>query len=156
MTKTFILLLTLTIYAFADQPVKCDRCFIGKEYMRCSYYVEKKGDLSKQNTCLTYADSLLRGESPGRASWYYIIGGNLDKAIEAGKKALERKEYFALEHLAEAYLLKNDTAKAKKYFTLLKEKSLQNEAFMTKHFKILSKLYPKTFHQKEAEKLAGN
>ena len=104
MTIKIILLLTLPLYLLSAEAVKCDRCFIGKEYMKCSYYVEKKGDLSKQGTCLTYADSLLKGESPGRASWYYIVGGDFDKAIEAGEKALQRKEFFALEHLAEAYL----------------------------------------------------
>jgi tetratricopeptide (TPR) repeat protein len=139
------LLLLFTLTLFAQENPKCDKCFIGKEYMRCSYYVEKNADLSKQATCITYANSLLKGESPGRASWYYIVGGDFDKAIEAGEKALQRKEFFALEHLAEAYLLKGDIKRAKTYFSKMRKKSLQNQAFIEKHFAILSKLYPQNF-----------
>ncbi len=147
-------LLMLPFYLYATEPVKCDHCFIGKEYMKCSYYVEKNGDLSKQKTCLTYANSLLKGQSPGRASWYFIIGGDFDKAIKAGEKALKQKEFFALEHLAEVYLLKGDHKNAQKYFKKLRQKKLGSALFTQKHFEILSKLYPKKFDKEEAQKLA--
>ncbi len=149
------LLLSLLLPLFlsgADQP-GCDRCFIGKEYMKCSYYVEKEGDLSRQSTCLTYANSLQKGESPGRASWYYIVGGDFAKAVSAGKQAIARGEYFAFEHLAEASLLTGEKEKAKSYFSKLRQKVPQSTLFINKHFMILQKLYPEKFNIKEAKKI---
>ena len=148
MFKLFFIPLIATLTLHAQEIQKCDRCSIGKEYMKCSYYVEKKGDLSKQKSCLLYADSLFTGESPGRASWFYIVGGDFDKAIEAANVAIKRGSVFALEHLAEAYLLKGELNKAKQYFHELKQSDFRNDPIITKHFEILRKLYPKKFKLK--------
>ena len=118
MPKIFISLLFLISTIHAIDLKTCDKCSISKEYVKCSYYVEIKGDLSKQDSCLIFAQSMFEGNSFGRASWYYIIAGDLDKALEAGKKALEVKEYFVAEQIAEIFILKNDLENAKKYANL--------------------------------------
>ncbi len=153
MFKPLLSIALLALTLCADETKICNGCVSGRSYMVCSYYVEKKGDLSKQKSCLEYADSLLRGESPGRASWYYLIGGDFDKAIAAGDAALERGETFALEHIAEASLLKGDKRRAKRAFDSLKKRALKNEAFLKTHFKVLKKLYPKKFDEEEAKSL---
>ncbi len=148
MIRLFLLFWVTLFPLYAQQTAKCDRCTIGKEFMRCSYYVEKKGDLSKQKSCLLYADSLFTGESPGRASWFYIVGGDFDKAIEAANIALKRGSIFALEHLGEAYILKGEQNKAQKYFYELKKSDFRNDPIITKHFETLQKLYPEKFKLK--------
>ncbi len=128
-------------------------CAVGKEYLRCAYYVEKKGDLAQQHSCLTYASGLLEGESPGRASWYFVVGGAFDKAIDAAQKAISRGEYYAYESLGEAWLLKGDIQKAKKAFTGLRTKVPGFELLRDKHFRTLQKLYPKKWDTQTAKAL---
>ena len=153
MFKSLLFTLPLALSLCAAESRACGSCVTGKSYMKCSYYVEKMGDLSRQKSCLEYADSLMEGESPGRASWYYLIGGDFDKAIAAGEKAVKRKETFALEQIAEAALLKGDKKGAKEAFERLRRKGLKDESFIRTHFEILKKLYPEKFDEQEAQSL---
>jgi hypothetical protein len=153
MLKSAILLTILPLLLTAAEKPTCQGCSVGKELLRCSYYVERRGDISQQDACITYAKSLIEGESPGRASWYFIVGGEFQKAIEAAKTALARGEYYAYEHLGEAYLLLNDTKKAKAAFSNLRQKVPGYEAFTPKHFQTLQKLYPKKWNSQKAKTL---
>ena len=153
MRKYLLPLLTLPIMLTAAEKPACNSCSVGKDLLRCSYYVERKGDLSKQDACMIYAKSLIEGESPGRASWYFIVGGDFKKAIDAAKKAIERGEYYAYEHLGEAWLLMGETEKAKTAFTNLRKRVPGYETFTPKHFETLQKLYPKKWDSKKAEAL---
>jgi hypothetical protein len=154
MQKPYLLLFVILplMLTAADKPT-CRGCAVGKELLRCSYYVERKGDISKQDACITYAQSLIEGESPGRASWYFIVGGDFKKAIDTAKAALARGEYFAYEHLGEAWLLLGDREKAKAAFANLRQKVPGYEAFTPKHFQTLQKLYPKRWDSQKAKAL---
>ena len=145
MKKIFISILFLFSTIQATDLKKCDKCSINKEYIKCSYYVEIKGDLSKQDSCLIFAQSMFEGNSIGRASWYYIIAGDLDKALEVGKQALKIKEYFVAEQIAEIFILKNDLENAKKYANLFKKRVPKGSIFIDKHLEILERIYKDKF-----------
>ncbi len=154
MKKLFLPLLILLSNIEAMDAPKCDKCSIAKEYAKCSYYVENKGDISKTNSCLIYAQSMYEGTSYGRASWYYLVGKDIDKALESGKKAINQKEYFAAEQLSEIFIIKNDTKNAKKYADLFKKRVPKEGAiFIDKHLEILKKIYKDKFDADLAKKL---
>ena len=153
MKKIVLSLLTLFSTVHAIDLAKCDSCSIGKEYAKCSYYVEKKGDVSKVDSCLIYAQSMFESTSYGRASWYYLVGKDIDMALEAGEKALKQKEFFIAEQLAEIFILKNDPHNAEKYAKLFKEKVPESIIFVDKHLEILERIYHDKFDMELAKKL---
>ncbi len=152
MFKSFFLSLLVLSSAFALDVAKCGKCAISKEYIKCSVYVEKKGDKSRQKSCQVYAESLYAGNSEARATWYFLLSGSFDQAINAGEKGLLLGKYYVAEQIAEAYLLKGDKENAKKYSKILKEHIHEN-IFLEKHIAVLSRLYPDKFDANEAEKL---
>ena len=153
MKKILPLLFLLTLMTFGAEAEKCDTCAANKEYAKCGYYVEMKGDLSKQDSCLIFAESIFEGNNFSRAAWYFLLGGDFDNAIKAGEKSLEAKEYFVAESIAEAYILKGDQENAKKYFKLLKKRVPPEALFLKKHFEILERIYPDKFESTLAIKL---
>jgi hypothetical protein len=153
MKKILLLILTILGSTYAADLPKCDKCSISKEYVRCGYYVEQKADLSKQDSCLIYAQSMEEGNSNGRAAWYYLVGGDFTAAIRAGESALKVGEKFAAEHIAEAYMLKGDNKKAEHYFLMIGKTSPDAVLMVEKHFEILQRVYPDKFKADSAEKL---
>ena len=153
MIKIALLLLVAGIVSGATELEKCDTCAVNKEYVKCGHYVEMKGDLSYQKSCLLFAQSIYEGNNYSRASWYFLVGGDFDSAIEAGKKSLESKEYFAAELIAEAYMLKGDQENAKKYFRLLKKRVPLEVLSLEKHFEILARIYPDKFDADQVKQL---
>lgn len=145
MKKVIVLFISVVAIVHAVELEKCDTCAANKEYVKCGHYVEMKGDLSYQNSCLLFAESIFEGNNYSRASWYYLLGGDFDNAIKAGEKSLEAKEYFVAELIAEAYVLKGDKDNAKKYFKLLKKRVPPEALFLKKHFEVLARLYPDKF-----------
>ncbi|MEA3456460.1 MAG: hypothetical protein U9R26_08110 [Campylobacterota bacterium] len=145
MKKVIVLFVSVVAIVHAVELEKCDTCAANKEYVKCGHYVEMKGDLSYQNSCLLFAESIFEGNNYSRASWYYLLGGDFDNAIKAGEKSLEAKEYFVAELIAEAYVLKGDKDNAKKYFKLLKKRVPPEALFLKKHFEVLARLYPDKF-----------
>jgi tetratricopeptide (TPR) repeat protein len=141
MKKALFLILAILSFSQATEPKKCDKCSISKEFMRCSYYVLQKADLTYQNSCLVYAKEMQKAGNNGSASWFYIVAGEFDKAIKSGKKSVEVGEKYALEHIAEAYYLKGESEQSKEFFKLLKQ-NIHDKLMMEKHFQILQKLYP--------------
>ena len=154
MLKILLLLICLLQGLLAVDMAKCDACSIGKEYSKCAYYVEMKADKSYQKSCKIYAQSLFENNSAGRASWFFLLAGDFDKAIEAAKVGISVAEDYATEQAAEAYLLKGDMKKAKEYFTLLKKSHPQNGLFLEKHFEILLRLYPQRFDLQKAQEFS--
>ncbi len=152
MFKSFFLSLLILNSAVALDVSKCDKCAASKEYIKCSVYVEKKGDKSRQESCRIYAESLYASHSEARAAWYFLLSGDFDKAIEAGEKGLLVKEYYVSEYVAMAYLLKGDKENAKRYSEILK-KYIHGNLFLEQHIAVLSRLYPDKFDAKVAEKL---
>ncbi len=137
----------------ATELQKCDTCKTAKEYVKCGYYVEQKADLSKQESCMLYAQSMEEGNSNGRAAWYYLVGGDFKAAIRAGESALKVGEKFAAEHIAEAYILEGDNKKAEQYFSMIGKTSPDAVLMVQKHFEILQRIYPDKFKAESAEKL---
>ncbi len=151
--KTILLILTILGSTHAVDFSKCDKCSIAKEYTRCDYYVEQKADLSKQESCMIYAQSMEEGNNNGRAAWYYLVGGDFKAAIRAGESALKVGEKFAAEHIAEAYILEGNDKKAEKYFAMIGKNSPDAVLMIEKHFEILQKVYPDKFKAETANKL---
>ena len=147
------ILFALISISYAAESEKCDTCAANKEYVKCGYYVEMKGDVQKQDSCLVFAQSIFEGNNYSRASWYFLVGGDFDNAIKAGEKSLEAKEYFVAELIAEAYILKGDQENAKKYFKLLRKRVPPEALFLKKHFEILERIYPDKFESALAIKL---
>ncbi len=64
---TFVLLANLEAV-----KIKCSSCTIGKDMVKCDYYVVRKHDLTKQKNCLAYANSIDNSGMSAKASWYYL------------------------------------------------------------------------------------
>ncbi len=111
----------------------CTKCNLNKDQMKCEYYVAKMGDTSRQDSCKRYAEYLDETKVYGRASWYYLLGGEPKKAIEAGKKALAMGERYAGAYVAEGLIILGKRSEAKKY----RQKSIN----MQKDIEILKRLY---------------
>jgi len=88
MIKILSLSLLLLANVHALDVLKCDKCSISKEYIKCSVYVENKGDKSKQDSCLLYGESLYAGnsESTGCLVFFYLRG------ILTGLSSLVKKD----------------------------------------------------------------
>lgn len=152
--KKILLLIVVTISSsIAADLSKCDKCSISKEYMKCGYYVEQKADLSKQESCMIYAQSMEEGKNNGRAAWYYLVGGDFQAAIRSGENALKVGEKFAAEHIAEAYMLEGDNDKAQKYFAMIGKNTPDAVLIIKKNFETLQKVYPNKFKAEIANNL---
>jgi|GEM_PF-1653385 len=127
-----------------------------REYGKCNFFVIKKGDLSRQPSCIMIATSVLRGHSYRRASWYYLVGGDLDRAFDVATLGFSKGDYYLAETLAHIYLIKGDNAKAKKYFKIFVDNVDEDIAFIREHFDILSRLYGDRFSVKRAKALLGD
>ncbi|WP_200762833.1 hypothetical protein [Nitrosophilus alvini] len=147
---TFALMFLSVFLSAAD--CKCD---LNKSELRCNYYVVKKGDTTKQKFCGEYAAYLEKTEVYGKASWYYLVGGEPEKAIETGTKALKSGEHYAAEYIADAYLIEGDVDKAKKYYSHFAKNVSQRNFFINRNFAILERIYKK-FDAKLARELIGN
>jgi len=156
MLKILLPFFIISNLLYAAEAKKCDKCTVAKEYMRCTYYVEQKGDLSYQDSCMLYAKEMERNNNNGRAAWYYLAAGDFDSAIRSGEKALKVGENYASEHIAEAYLLKDDKDKAKNFFKKIGKSSKDAQLMTIRHFSILAKLYPNKFSIDTAQKLYDN
>lgn len=153
MIRIVLIILTILNSTHATELQKCDTGQTAKEYVKCVYYVEQKADLSKQESCMIYAQSMEKGNNNGRAAWYYLVGGDFKAAIRAGESALKVGEKFAAEHIAEAYMLEGDNKKAEQYFSMIGKTSPDAILMVQKHFEILQKVYPDKFKADSAEKL---
>jgi len=151
--KIILIILTFLSSTNATELKKCDTCATSKEYVKCAYYVEQKADLSKQDSCMIYAQSMEEGNNNSRAAWYYLVGGDFKAAIRAGESALKVGEKFAAEHIAEAYILEGDNKKAEQYFSMIGKTSPDAILMVQKHFEILQRIYPDKFKADSADKL---
>ncbi len=144
-----IFLIFLPLLLFGGE-VKCNKCELNKNQMKCEYYVAKKGDISKSSFCKTYADYLYKTKVYGKAAWYYLLSKEPKKALDSSKKAILMGENFAYEFLADSYLILGDLKKAKANYGKFKN-SVSNAKFFTKKsFEVLSRIY-KDFDKNKAE-----
>ena len=133
-----------------------DEFCTNREYGKCNFFVIKKGDLSKQYSCIVVANSVLKGNSYRRASWYYLLGGDVDKAFEVAIIGLDKGDYFLAETLAEIYVIRGDIESAKKYFEIFKKNAKVDMRWIGDHFDTLGRLYTDKFSPNIAKELLGN
>ncbi len=115
-------------------------CAIGRDMVRCDYYVVKEHDLSHQKDCVKYADSINKNSMYAKASWYYLLGGDMKKAKENAKEALKIGHHFAGEYLGFVYLIEKNSKEAKKYLNDFKQK-VKNIDYVKKDIKTLKNIY---------------
>ncbi len=115
-------------------------CAVGRDMLRCDYYVGHKFDKSHQKECLNYANSINKDGMYAKASWYFLLGGDVKNAKINAKKALKIGHHYAAEYLGMAYLIENDTKNAKKEFSFFKNKVKKNQ-YIKKDLNILKHLY---------------
>lgn len=159
MSKTVLFLLSITM-AFGDTISlgfnQEDAFATTREYGKCNYFVAKKGDLSRQPSCIMIANSVLKAHSYRRASWYYLLGGDLGRAFDVATIGMDKSDYFLAETLAQIYMIRGDTKNAKKYFKLFIENVDIDVGFVGEHFDILGRVYPDRFSVKRAKALLGD
>ncbi len=122
-------------------------CAIGRDMIKCDYYVGKKFDKTHQKECLDYASSINKDGMYAKASWYYLLGGDIKNAKINAKKALKIGHHYAAEYLGMVYILEHDIKSAKKEFSFFKNKVKQNQ-YIKKDVNILKHIYS-NFNDKE-------
>lgn len=125
-------------------------------YGKCNYFVSKKGDLSKQSSCMLVANSMLKARIYRRASWYYLLGGDLDRAFSVAIIGMNKGDYYLVENIAEIYMIRGDMDNAKKYFKIFRENVNMDISWVSEHFDILSRIYIGKFSVKRAKALLGD
>ncbi len=115
-------------------------CTIGKNMMKCDYYVGRKFDKTHQKECLSYANSINKDGMYAKAAWYFLLGGDIKNAKINAKKALKIGHHYAAEYLGMVYILENDIKNASKEFTFFKHKVKQNK-YIKKDLNILKHIY---------------
>ncbi len=159
MSKLVLFLLSIAM-AFGDTISlgfnQEDAIATTKELGKCNYFVSKKGDLSRQNSCILIANSVLKAHSYRRASWYYLLGGDLGRAFDVATIGMDKGDYYLAETLADIHLIRGDTKNAKKYFKLFVKNVEIDISFVSEHFDILGRVYRDRFSVKRAKALLGN
>lgn len=143
---SFVLLVNLQAV-----KIKCSSCTAGKEMARCDYYVARKHDLTKQQSCLAYADSIDSGGMSAKASWYYLLGGDTEKAEISAKRALKLGQHYASEYSGFIYMLNGKFTEAKRSFLFFKHK-IKNIDYAKKDIKAMKHIY-KNFDEKKVFKI---
>ncbi len=115
-------------------------CTIGKNMMKCDYYVGRKFDKTHQKECLSYANSINKDGMYAKAAWYFLLGGDIKNAKINAKKALKIGHHYAAEYLGMVYILENDIKNASKEFAFFKHKVKQNK-YIKKDLNILKHIY---------------
>jgi len=141
MKKIIAILIVASSFLYA-----CN-CTIGKNMIKCDYYVGKKFDKTHQKECLKYANSINKDGMYAKASWYYLLGGDIKNAKINAKKALKIGHHYAAEYLGIVYILENDMKNAKKEFSFFKNKIKENR-YIKKDLSILKHIYS-NFNDKE-------
>jgi hypothetical protein len=66
--------------------------------MLCDYHVAKCHDRSYQASCLDYAHYVDIDGAHAKAAWYYLLGGQPERALKAARKALAQGQSYAAEY----------------------------------------------------------
>ncbi len=137
--KIVSMLILLFVGVISLEAVTCGCAIASKDMVRCDYYVKGKLDLTHQKNCIAYADATYE-PLPGKAAWYYLLGGDVNKAKESAKKALKLKQQFALEYLAIAFAIEGDYQSANNALKEFK-KIVKNSDYIKKDLEDIKKIY---------------
>lgn len=129
----------VVLFAVSGILYACN-CAIGKNMLKCDYYVGRKFDKTHQKECLNYANSINKDGMYAKASWYFLLGGDIKNAKINAKKALKIGHHYAAEYLGMVYILENDMKNARKEFAFFKHKVKQNK-YIKKDLNILKHIY---------------
>ena len=129
----------IVLFAVSGILYACN-CTIGKNMMKCDYYVGRKFDKAHQKECLSYANSINKDGMYAKAAWYFLLGGDIKDAKINAKKALNIGHHYAAEYLGMVYILENDIKNARKEFSFFKHKVKQNK-YIKKDLNILKHIY---------------
>jgi len=108
LTILFVITLQSSLHA------GCDSC---KSMIECDYYVARNGDTSRRESCLEYARNIDIDGASGRASWYYLLGGDTKKALESADRAIKTGQHYAGEYAVMALLIEGEREKADRYLS---------------------------------------
>ena len=128
--------------------VSCSSCTIGKDMVKCDYYVVRKHNLKYQSNCLAYAKSIDTDGMHAKAAWYYLLGGDKDSAKRCSKKALDMGHHYAAEYKGLVDIAENNIEDAKKELRFFRNK-VKNIEYVKKDIEALKYIY-KDFDEKTA------
>ncbi len=143
-----IFILSLGLFSLQAAQVSCSSCAIGKDMVKCDYYVIRKHDLKYQKNCLAYAKSIDRDGMHAKAAWYYLLGGDKESAKRCSKKALDMGQHYAAEYKGLVDIAENNIEDAKKELSFFKHK-VKNVDYAKKDIEALKYIY-KDFNEKAA------
>ena len=127
----------------AELQVQCSGCSIGKEKLQCDYYVAQRGDRTRQEFCLTYAQYVdIDGAYP-KAAWYYLLAGQPRKAEEAARKGLAQGQEYGREYLALALWLEGKRPEARKALERFLA-AVPSHDYLVRDLEALTRLYPES------------
>jgi len=131
--------------------VSCSSCTIGKDMVKCDYYVVRKHNLKYQKNCLAYAKSIDTDGMHAKAAWYYLLGGDKDSAKRCSKKALDMGQHYASEYKGLVDIVEKNIKDAKKELSFFKHK-VKNVNYVKKDIEALKYIY-KDFDAKVANEI---
>jgi tetratricopeptide (TPR) repeat protein len=136
-----ILLLLSAWSAGAEFKTSCTGCSMGKEKLQCDYYVAERGDKSRQEQCRIYAEYVNIDGAYPKAAWYYLLAGDVEKALETARKGVTQGQEYGGEYLAMALWIRGEREEAKKvlqrFFSAVPEHD-----YFDRDLKTLRALYP--------------
>jgi tetratricopeptide (TPR) repeat protein len=142
MKKAILLPLILGVTTFAMASTSnCRGCASGKLMLQCDYYVVKQGDMTKRSTCEEYAGIVDVDGASAKAAWYYLLAGNVDKALDAAERAIGIGHAFANEYAAYALLIQGKEREAAAAMKCFRE-AVHEKSFVKRDIETLKKFYP--------------
>lgn len=136
-----ILALSAIILPASENIAQCRGCAAGKLMLRCDYYFVKQGKAESRSACLDYAKVVDLDGANAKAAWYYLLGGEPEKAEKSSRRAVELGQVFANEYLAYALLILGKENAAKDAMKRFSE-GVKHNGFAIRDRKILEKIYP--------------
>ena len=137
----FALLIGLS--SAAEIRASCSGCAIGKEKLQCDYYVAQRGDTSRREQCRIYAEYVdIDGAYP-KAAWYYLLAGDVKKALNAAQKGLEQGQEYGREYLAIALWISGKKEEAKRELATFRQRVAEH-GYLGRDLKQVARLYPES------------
>ncbi|MFK5881356.1 MAG: hypothetical protein QM482_03995 [Sulfurospirillum sp.] len=150
MIKTFLIVFLLVVSSESIE-IKCKGCSAGKDMVKCDYYVVKQHNLTYQRSCLAYAQYIDMDGMYAKAAWYYLLGGDKQKAKKSATKALREGYHYAAEYKGFADLLVGNQKEAQKALIFFRNK-VKNIDYAKRDIEIMKYIYI-NFDSKSVDKI---
>jgi len=94
--------------------------------------------------CTKAGDNNFNKKNYESASWYYLLGGDIDKNINILQKYINNKNSFVIyPNIGHCYTIRGDFDNANRLYLKYIEKQMQPNIDIQEDYKLLYKLYPK-------------